>query len=132
MRKIENQEFIEMVHQAKKEYRGQEDFPRVDWQWVNDLDDEGFFIFCYLIDDYNAQILTKDQFEQTVYTLVMLRHKFVPATLCEKMGLSYREQFQILFNLYEQLKNEEMSWDHCQEYINEQLQQYQSLVTTNN
>jgi len=34
------------------------------------------------------------------------------------------DQFQILFNLYEKLKRENMHWDACEEFVQEQLKMH--------
>ena len=42
----------------------------------------------------------------------------------EKTGLHLLVEFQVIFSLYERLKREEMSWDDCEEYINEQIAEH--------
>ncbi|MBF0236577.1 MAG: hypothetical protein HQM12_02630 [SAR324 cluster bacterium] len=123
-------DFWEMIELAKKELKTQAQFQEPSWKWVHELDEEGFFIFCYLINDLNQDVLSREMLEETVYTLVMLRHKFLPDHIKEKYALNSRWQLQILFNLYEKLKHHEMSWDLCQRFVDEQLEEF--VMTTRN
>ena len=118
----EDQELLAMIQKARLELNQNPQFQAPSWKWVKELDDEGFFIFCYLVNDFNQHVLDATNFEETVYTLVMLRHKFLPDHLKTNFGLSNRWRLQLLFNLYEKLKHEDMSWDACQSYIDEQIQ----------
>ena len=117
----EDQEFFELIQQAREEIKTNPDLQAEVWAWIHELDDEGFFIFCYLLEDFNQKIISQKELEETVYTLVMLRHKFIPANLPILQGFSVRWQLQPLFNLYEKLKKEEMSWEDCQQFIDEQF-----------
>lgn len=114
-------EFFGMVQQARLEFQDRQEFQDNTWQWAHELDDEGFFLFCYLMHDYNENLLSKDSFQDTVYTLNLLKHRLIPLKMSQQ-GLSPLEQFQILFNLYERLKRENMHWDACESFVQEQVQ----------
>jgi len=60
--------------------------------------------------------------KESVYTLNLLRHKMLPSR--EKTGLPLLGEFQVIFTLYERLKREEMSWDDCEVYIKEQIEEH--------
>jgi len=111
----------DIVSLAREEFMTRPEFQASSWAWSHELDDEGFFIFCYLMQDYTEKILSQSHFQETVYTLNLIRHQLLPNSLGEQMGFSLLEQFQILFNLYENLKREKMSWDACEEFIHTQL-----------
>ncbi len=121
------EEFLEMIRKAREEFDKNSDFQAEEWEWVHELDNEGFFIFCYLVEDFNQDILTRENFEETVYTLVMLRHKLLPMETQHRMGIPIRWQLQLLFNLYEKLKHEEMSWEACQNFLDAQIKTLPSL-----
>ena len=131
MAQTEEQEFLETLQKARQEFKELSDFQSESWKWVQELDDEGFFIFYYLLDDYQQNLISQKKYEEAVYTLVMLRHKFLPASLQDQLRITYREQLQILFSLYEKLKTEEMPWDACQTFIDEQLQKYREVKSAN-
>ena len=61
--------------------------------------------------------------KESVYTLNLLRQKIIPSH--EKTELPLLEEFQVIFTLYEKLKNEEMSWEDCEEYVLEQISTHQ-------
>ena len=44
----------------------------------------------------------------------------------EKTEIPLLEEFQVIFTLYEKMKNEEMSWEDCEEYVIEQISAHQS------
>ena len=89
------------------------------WDWTDDLDDAGIFIFSYLLYDYKKKFLSLRRFKESVYTLNLLRQKMIPSH--EKAELSLLKEFQVIFTLYEKLKQEEMSWEDCEEYVMEQI-----------
>jgi len=93
------------------------------WDWTGDLDDAGIFIFSYLLHDYKKKILSLQRLKESVCTLNLLRQKMIPAL--EKTELPLLEEFQVIFTLYEKLKNEEMSWQDCKEYVLEQISVHQ-------
>lgn len=128
---VEEQNFFKTVQKAKEELKQNPHFQSEAWSWVHELDDEGFFIFGYLVHDYNQKVLTQKSLQETVYTLTILRHKLIPSSLSGKMAIPVQWQFQILFNLYEKLKREEMSWDDCQVFIDGQIQEYLSNESKN-
>jgi len=117
----EDQAFFKLIQQAREEIKNTPELQTKPWDWIHELDDEGFFIFCYLLEDYNQKMISQKDVEETVYTLVMLRHKFIPTDLAILQDLPIRWQLQLIFNLYEKLKKEEMNWEACQKFINEQL-----------
>ncbi len=119
----EEDEFYGMIHQARDEFLDKHEFQDQSWQWARELDDEGFFLFCYLMHDYDEKLLSKNSYQETVYTLSLLRHRLLPQDLTNQ-GITLMEQFQILFNLYERLKRENMHWDLCEEFIQEQLKMH--------
>ena len=80
-----------------------------EWYWTGDLDDAGIFIFSYLLYDYKKKILSLRRLKESVYTLSLLRQKMIPSH--EKTELHLLEEFHGIFTLYENLKNEEMSWE---------------------
>jgi hypothetical protein len=73
--------------------------------------------------DYDEKLLSKNSYQETVYTLNLLRHRLLPLDLTNQ-GISLMDQFQILFNLYEKLKRENMHWDACEEFVQEQLKMH--------
>ena len=119
----EEYEFYGMIHQARDEFLDKHEFQDQSWQWARELDDEGFFLFCYLMHDYDEKLLSKNSYQETVYTLSLLRRRLLPQDLTNQ-GITLMEQFQILFNLYERLKRENMHWDLCEEFIQEQLKMH--------
>ena len=94
------------------------------WQWLDDLDDDGLFLFCYMFQDYNEKTLTASKYEETVYTISLLMHKFLPPS--SKSGLSKMEEFQIILALYETMKKKEMPWDACEAFITSKIADFQS------
>lgn len=117
----EDEKFYNLIRNAKEEFKAHPSFQGEEWAWIHELDDEGFFIFCYLVEDYSNNVISKSDFEQTVYTLVMLRHKLLPATLKESLGISTRWLMQPLFNLYENMKKVTMTWEDCEIFIEKQI-----------
>ncbi|MBF0288643.1 MAG: hypothetical protein HQM14_12560 [SAR324 cluster bacterium] len=118
----ENEEFLQLIQQARKEQPSDPTFQGEGWNWVHELDDEGFFIFLYLAHDYKQQVISQKEFEDTVYTLMILRHKLIPPELQTQAGIPIRWQLQLLFDLYERMKNQIMSWEDCQNFLEDQLQ----------
>ena len=94
------------------------------WDWTGDLDDAGIFIFSYLLHDYKKKILSLQRLKESVYTLNLFRQKIISSF--EKMELPLLGEFQVIFNLYEKLKHEVMSWEDCEEYVKEQISVHQS------
>ena len=89
----EEDEFYGMIHQARDEFLGKHEFQDSTWQWVRELDDAGFFLFCYLMHDYDEKLLSKNSYQETVYTLNLLRHRLLPLDLINQgislMAVSY-------------------------------------------
>jgi hypothetical protein len=112
-------EFAQVVFDGRNLLKSSKEFQTDDWAWTTELDDGGVFIFSYLLYDYKQQVLSLSRLKESVYMLNLLRHKMLPAQ--EKSGLTLLEEFQVIFTLYERLKLEEMSWDACEEYLNEQI-----------
>ena len=94
------------------------------WHWLDDLDDDGLFFFCYMFQDYYEKTLTASKYEETVYTISLLMHKLLPPS--SKSGLSKMEEFQIILALYETMKKKEMPWDACEAFITSKIADYQS------
>jgi hypothetical protein len=42
-----------------------------------------------------------------------------------KSGLSKIEEFQVIFTLYEKLKNREMSWEACEAFVSSLISDFQ-------
>ena len=122
----ENDPFIE------QEYKGvvteglkmmnSPEFEDESWNWIRELEEEGIFIFSYLLLDYRNKTLNQNKLEETVYTLSMLMHKMLPPT--SKSGLSKIGEYQVIFTLYEKLKKDEMSWETCEAFISKQILEY--------
>jgi len=118
----EDVEFSKVVSQGRDLLGNKVEFQTDDWVWTRDLDDGGIFMFCYLLHDYRQKTLTLKRLKESVYTLNLLRHKMLSSQ--EKKRLPLLGQFQVIFTLYERLKREEMSWDDCEVYINEQIEEH--------
>ena len=117
-------DFLETVRKAKVELLKRPEFQEIHWKWVHELDDDGFFIFCYLLEDVEQEILSVKKIEETVYTLVMLKHKFFATPIKEKFHLSEQWVLQCLFKLYESLKKQNFSWDDCELFIEKEISAY--------
>ena len=112
-------EFSQVVKAGSLILEIEVEYQTEEWDWTGDLDDAGIFIFSYLLYDYKKKILSLRRLKESVYTLNLLRQKIIPSH--EKTELSLLEEFQVIFTLYEKLKNEEMSWEDCEEYVMEQF-----------
>ena len=112
-------EFSQVVKDGRRILKIEVEFQTEEWDWACDLDDAGIFIFSYLLYDYKKKILSLRRLKESVYTLNLLRQKMIPSH--EKTELHLLEEFQVIFTLYEKLKNEEMSWEDCEEYVMEQI-----------
>ena len=112
-------DFYQVVLDGRKLLKNKKEYQTEEWAWTAELDDEGIFIFSYLLYDYQQQVLSLTRLKESVYMLNLLRHKMLPAQ--EISGLMPLEEFQVIFTLYERLKLEDMSWDACEEYIREQI-----------
>ena len=112
-------EFSQVVKDGRRILEIEVEYQNEEWDWTGDLDDAGIFIFSYLLYDYKNKILSLRRLKESVYTLNLLRQKMIPAH--EKTDLPLLEEFQVIFTLYEKLKNEEMSWEDCEEYVMEQI-----------
>ena len=116
------QEFQGVVAEGLKRM-SEPEFQAESWNWIRELDEDGIFFFSYLLLDYRNQTLTLKKFEETVYTLSMLMHKMLPPA--SKSGLSKIEEFQVIFTLYEKLKNTEMSWEACEAFVSSLISDFQ-------
>ena len=116
-------EFSQVVKDGRRILEIEVEYQTEEWVWTDDLDDAGIFIFSYLLYDYKKKILSLRRLKESVYTLNLLRQKMIPSH--EKTGLPLLEDFQVIFTLYEKLKHEEMSWEHCEEYVMEQISPHQ-------
>ena len=112
-------EFSQVVKDGRQILEIEVEYQTEEWDWTGDLDDAGIFIFSYLLYDYNNKILSLHRLKESVYTLNLLRQKMIPSH--EKTELHLLEEFQVIFTLYEKLKNEEMSWEDCEEYVMGQI-----------
>ena len=112
-------EFSQAVKDGRHILEIEVEYQTEEWDWTADLDDAGIFIFSYLLYDYKKKILSLRRLKESVYTLKLLQQKMIPSR--EKTALPLLEEFQVIFTLYEKLKNEEMSWEDCEEYVMEQI-----------
>ena len=112
-------EFSQVVKDGRRILEIGVEYQTEEWSWTGDLDDAGIFIFSYLLYDYKKKILSLRRLKESVYTLNLLRQKMIPSH--EKTELHLQQEFQVIFTLYEKLKNEEMSWEDCEEYVMEQI-----------
>ena len=96
------QRVVEQAHKLME----LEEFQDDRWQWLDDLDDDGLFLFCYMFQDYYEKTLTASKYEETVYTISLLMNKLLPPA--SKSGLSKMEEFQIILALYETMKKKEI------------------------
>ena len=115
------QEFQGVVTEGLKMMKSPE-FEDESWNWIRELEEEGIFIFSYLLLDYRNKTLNQYKLEETVYTLSMLMHKMLPPS--SKSGLSKIGEYQVIFTLYEKLKKDEMSWEACEAFISNQILEY--------
>ena len=116
-------EFSQVVKNGRRILEIEVEYQTEKWDWTGDLDDAGVFIFSYLLHDYKKKILSLRRLKESVYTLNLLRHKMIPSH--EKTELPLLEEFQVIFTLYEKLKQEEMSWEDCEEYVMKQISEHQ-------
>ena len=114
------QRVVEQAHKLME----LEEFQDDRWQWLDDLDDDGLFLFCYMFQDYYEKTLTASKYEETVYTISLLMHKLLPPA--SKSGLSKMEELQIILALYETMKKKEMPWDACEAFITSKIADFQS------
>ena len=112
-------EFSQVVKNGRRILEIEVEYQTEEWDWTGDLDDAGIFILSYLLFDYKKKILSLRRLKESVYTLNLLRQKMIPSH--EKTELHLLEEFQVIFTLYEKMKNEEMSWEDCEEYVMEQI-----------
>ena len=119
-------EFSQVVKDGRRILEIGVEYQTDEWEWTGDLDDAGIFIFSYLLYDYKKKILSLRRLKESVYTLNLLRQKMIPSH--EKTELHLLEEFQVIFTLYEKLKNEEMSWEDCEEYVMEQISANQRTI----
>ena len=117
-------EFSQVVKDVRRILEIEVEYQTEEWDWTGDLDDAGIFIFSYLLYDYKKKILSLRRLKESVYTLNLLRQKMIPSR--EKTELPLVEEFQVIFTLYEKLKQEEMSWEDCEVYVIEQISANQS------
>ncbi len=120
----EDLEFSQVVKDGRRILEVEIEYQTEQWDWTDDLDDAGIFIFSYLLYDYKKKILTLQRLKESVYTLNLFRQKMISSF--EKMEIPLLREFQVIFTLYEKLKHEEMSWEDCEEYVKEQISVHQS------
>ena len=112
-------EFSQVVKDGRRILEIEVEYQTKEWDWTGDLDDAGIFIFSYLLHDYKKKILSLRRLKESINTLNLLRQKMIPSN--EKKERPLLEEFQVIFTLYEKLKNEEMSWEDCEEYVMKQI-----------
>ena len=117
-------EFSQVVKDGRRILEVEVEYQTEQWDWTDDLDDAGIFIFSYLLYDYKKKILSLQRLKESVYTLNLFRQKMIPSF--EKKGIPLLGEFQVIFTLYEKLKHEEMSWEDCEEYVMVQISAHQS------
>ena len=106
--------FLKVVAQGRRQIDAKE-FRSKSWSWTRELDNEGIFIFSYLLHDFRKGLLSREKLEEAVYTVGMLLHKMLPDA--SKTGLSRIDEFQVIFSLYEKLKQMEMSWEASEMFL---------------
>ena len=111
--------FLSVVAQGRRQINAKE-FRSKSWSWTRDLDDEGIFIFSYLLHDFRKGLLSQEKLEEAVYTVGMLLHKMVPDA--SNTGLSRIDEFQVIFSLYEKLKQKEMSWETSETFVAHEIE----------
>ena len=117
-------EFSQVVKDGRRILEVEVEYQTEQWDWTDDLDDAGIFIFSYLLYDYKKKILSLQRLKESVYTLNLFRLKIISSF--EKMELPLLVEFQVIFTLYEKLKHEEMSWEDCEVYVRDQISVHQS------
>ena len=115
-------EFSQVVKDGRRILEIGVEYQSEEWNWTGELDDSGIFIFSYLLYDYKKKILSLRSLKESVYTLTLLRQKMTNSL--EKTEITLLEEFQLIFNLYEKMKHEEMSWEDCEEYFMEQISEH--------
>ena len=112
--------FLNVVAQGRRQIDAKE-FRSKSWSWTRELDDEGIFIFSYLLHDFRKGLLSREKLEEAVYTVGMLLHKMLPDA--SNTGLSRIDEFQVIFSLYEKLKQKEMSWEASETFVAREIEQ---------
>mgnify|MGYP001194765491 CR=1 FL=1 len=119
-KKTDNKDdFAQVVFDGRNLLKNKKEFQNEEWKWATELDDDGMFIFSYLLYDFNQHVLRLNRLKETVYMLNLLRKKMLPGQ--DKTGLSQLDEFQLIFTLYERLKLENMSWEDCEKYLKDQI-----------
>ena len=117
-------EFSQVVKDGRRILEEELEYKTEQWDWTGDLDDAGIFIFSYLLYDYKKKILSLQRLKESGYTLNLFRQKMISSF--EKMEIPLLGEFQVIFTLYEKLKQEKMSWADCEEYVMGQISANQS------
>ena len=111
--------FLNVVAQGRRQIDAKE-FRSKSWSWTRELDDEGIFIFSYLLHDFRKGLLSREKLEEAVYTVGMLLHNMLPDS--SNTGLSRIDEFQVIFSLYEKLKQKEMSWEASEAFVAHEIE----------
>ena len=111
--------FLNVVAQGRRQIDAKE-FRSKSWSWTRELDDEGIFIFSYLLQDFRKGLLSREKLEEAVYTVGMLLHKMLPDA--SNTRLSRIDEFQVIFSLYEKLKQKEMSWEASEKFVAREIE----------
>ena len=112
-------DFCQVVSHGRKLLETSSEYQKDDWEWAKSLNDECMFIFSYLLYDYKKKILNLKKLKESVLLLDLLSKNFLFSKNIE--GLSTLDKFQIIFTLYERLKLDEMSWEQCEKFVDEQI-----------
>ena len=111
--------FLNVIAKGRRKI-GAKEFRSEFWSWTRELDDEGIFIFSYLLHDFRKGLLSREKLEEAVYTVGMLLHKMLPDA--SNTGLSRIDEFQVIFSLYEKLKQKEMSWEASEAFVASEIE----------
>ena len=111
--------FLKVVAQGRRQIDAKE-FRSKSWSWTRELDEEGIFIFSYLLHDFRKGLLSREKLEEAVYTVVMLLNKLLPDA--SNTRLSRIDEFQVIFSLYEKLKQKEMSWEASEAFVAREIE----------
>ena len=111
--------FLNVVAQGRRQIDAKE-FRSKSWSWTRELDDDGIFIFSYLLHDFRKGLLSREKLEEAVYTVVMLLNKLLPDA--SNTRLSRIDEFQVIFSLYEKLKQKEMSWEASEAFVAREIE----------
>ena len=64
-------EFSQVVKDGRHILEIEVEYQTEEWAWTGDLEDEGIFIFSYLLYDYKKKILSLRRLKESVYTCLL-------------------------------------------------------------